>query len=223
MLTRLFSRVQFAFQEESLSLGSQHPPRRTPQQDRSRAMVERILAAGREVLVERGYERAGTSRIARKAGISPGSLYQYFPNKEAILAQVLDRYAEQLHRRITDAFVANLGTTDNVRGTIEALLDALEVDSSLLRVVYEQLPGAAYPPRADFARRIDELVTTALLLLRDPAEKPVDPIAWILVRTIEAVTVGYVLAPPRIDRETVIDELTRLVMGYLLSHPEFSA
>ncbi|MEU3654243.1 TetR/AcrR family transcriptional regulator [Streptomyces sp. NPDC032161] len=185
-------------------------------------MVERILAAGREVLLERGYERTSTSRIAGRAGISPGSVYQYFPDKEAILAQVLDRYTEQLQRRITDAFVANVGTTDHVRGTIEALLDALEVDAPLLRVVYEQLPRAADPQRADFVRRIDDLVTTALLFRHHPADRPVDSIAWVLVRTIESVTVGYVLDPPRIDRASVVDELTRLVTGYL-HHREFPA
>ncbi|MEU4148882.1 TetR/AcrR family transcriptional regulator [Streptomyces sp. NPDC026659] len=180
-------------------------------------MVERILAAGREVLLVRGYERTSTSRIAVKAAISPGSLYQYFPDKEAILDQVLDRYVDQLHLRITDAFVSNLEATDSVRSTIGALLDALEGDAGLLRVVYEQLPRNASPQRAEFVRRIDDLVTTALLFQGRPAVRPVRAAAWILVRTIESVTVGYVLDPPPIDRESVIDELTRLIEGYLIA------
>jgi AcrR family transcriptional regulator len=198
-----------------MTFGAPRATRRTPRQDRSRAMVERIITAGREVLLERGYERTSTSRIAARAGISPGSLYQYFPDKEAILAEVLDRHTEELHRRITDAFVANLDAADSVHSTIGALLDALEADAGLLRVVYEQLPRSANPQRAEFVRRIDELVTTALLFQYRGAPKPVDAIAWILVRTIESTTVGYVLDPPRIGRESVVDELTRLIMGYL--------
>ncbi|MEU6574824.1 TetR/AcrR family transcriptional regulator [Streptomyces sp. NPDC046805] len=198
-----------------MTSGSQRATRRTPRQDRSRAMVERILAAGREVLLERGYERTSTSRIAARAGISPGSLYQYFPNKEAILGRVLARYVEQLQHRITDAFVSHLDATDSVRRTIEALLDALETDATLLRVVYEQPSRSADPQRADFVRRIDDLVTTALLFQRRPAGRPVDSIAWVLVRTIESVTVNFVLDPPRIDRESIVDELTRLIEGYL--------
>ena len=52
-------------------------------------MVERILAATRSVLVERGYEGASTNRIAAVAGISPGSLYQYFPDKDAVVDRVV--------------------------------------------------------------------------------------------------------------------------------------
>lgn len=195
--------------------GPQQQARRAPQQDRSRAMVERILGAGREVLLERGYERTSTSRIAKQAGISPGSLYQYFPNKEAVLTEVLDRYVEDLHHRITDAFMANLTDADIVPRTITALLDALEAQAPLLRVLYEQLPHTADKQRNEFVRRVQDLVTTALLFQGAPPDRPTDTIAWTLVRTIEAVTVNYVLDPPLLDRATVIDELTHLVLSYL--------
>ncbi len=73
-------------------------PRRTPRQDRSRAMVDRILDAGQEMLIAHGYDGASTNRIATAAGISPGSLYQYFPNKDAIAAllDALDVHPEFL-------------------------------------------------------------------------------------------------------------------------------
>ncbi|MDQ0989335.1 hypothetical protein [Streptomyces sp. V3I7] len=108
-----------------------------------------------------------------------------------------------------------------MRSTIRALLDALEGDAGLLRVVYEQLPRSANPQRAEFVRRIDDLVTTALLFQHQhrPAARPVHSAAWILVRTIESVTVGYVLDPPPLDRESIIDELTRLIEVYLTPLP----
>ncbi|MEU6198531.1 TetR/AcrR family transcriptional regulator [Streptomyces sp. NPDC047061] len=188
--------------------------RRAPKQDRSRAMVERIIAAGREVLVERGYEGASTSRIAAKADISPGSLYQYFPDKEAILAQVLDRYTERLNRRIADAFVANLDTADSVRATVEAILDVLETDVGLLRVVYEQLPRKANTQRAECMRRIDDLVSTSLLFRHPRSVRQVDAAAWIMVRAVESVAVGYILEAPPVSRDAIISELTHLVAGY---------
>lgn len=195
-------------------------------------MVERILDAGRAVLLERGYERTSTSRIAKRAGISPGSLYQYFPDKEAILDRVLDEYTERLHARITDAFMKNLGAAGAhgdrddrgargerglVRGTIAGLLDALETDAGLLRALIERRPRDASQRLAEFPKRIDQLVTTALLFQAGggPVTRPVDAAAWILVRSIESVTVNYVLDPPAISRDTVIDELTDLVTGYL--------
>ncbi|CUU58042.1 DNA-binding transcriptional regulator, AcrR family [Parafrankia irregularis] len=232
------------------------PMRRAPRQDRSRAMVERIVTAGREILLERGYERTSTSRIAARAGISPGSLYQYFPNKESILDRVVEVYAEQLRARISHAFVANLGTSvpEMVRANIVALLDALEEDSGLLRVLY-QLPETVDVQRAGFERHIDELVTATLatLLPRLPGEgaapeptrgtagtsevagtpepagtpetgrdvaadgsaRTVGTVAWILVRTVEHVTVRYVLDQPPIPRAEIVEELTAMIAIYL--------
>ncbi|MCM3849866.1 TetR/AcrR family transcriptional regulator [Pseudonocardia sp. DR1-2] len=104
--------------------------RREPRQERSRAMVERIVAAGRDVLVTRGYDGASTNRIAAAAGVSPGSLYQYFPDKDAVLTEVLDRYLDAMEARVSRAFLDSVaaagpgtGTAPAVRATLEALLD----------------------------------------------------------------------------------------------------
>ncbi|HWN32402.1 MAG TPA: helix-turn-helix domain-containing protein, partial [Pseudonocardia sp.] len=63
-------------------------------------MVERIIDAATRVLSEHGYDGASTNRIAATAGISSGSLYQYFPNKDAIVTAVLERFSDQLVARI---------------------------------------------------------------------------------------------------------------------------
>jgi len=57
-------------------------PRKLPQQDRSKVTVEAILTAAAHILTEHGYDNTSTNRIAERAGVSIGSLYQYFPNKE---------------------------------------------------------------------------------------------------------------------------------------------
>ena len=64
--------------------------RRAPKQDRSRAIVTAIVEAGRELLARDGQAAVTTNRIAERAGVSIGSLYRYFPNKQAILAAVYD-------------------------------------------------------------------------------------------------------------------------------------
>jgi AcrR family transcriptional regulator len=66
-------------------------------------MVERILAAGARVLSERGYQEASTNRIAREAGVSPGSLYQYFPDKDAIVAEITRRLVSDFATAIAPA------------------------------------------------------------------------------------------------------------------------
>jgi AcrR family transcriptional regulator len=55
-------------------------PRKLPAQPRSRETVQRILEATARVLIADGYDAASTNRIAAEAGVSPGSVYQYFPN-----------------------------------------------------------------------------------------------------------------------------------------------
>ncbi|MFR9728362.1 TetR/AcrR family transcriptional regulator [Saccharopolyspora sp. MS10] len=194
------------------------PMRREPAQERSRAMVARILAAGHAVLLRHGYDRASTGRIAEAAGVSPGSLYQYFPDKHALLGEVIDQHTDRLRTRVSRAFVANLAgrsVVEAVRGNVIALLEAFEQNAGLLRVIYEQLPPAADTRRTDFKHRVDELVTTALLLHGGGRGGQADAVAWVLVRTVENLTISYVLDPPGIDRETAVEEITRLLTGYL--------
>ncbi|MEQ3541443.1 TetR/AcrR family transcriptional regulator [Pseudonocardia tropica] len=196
--------------------------RREPRQERSRAMVERIVAAGRDVLVTRGYDGASTNRIAAAAGVSPGSLYQYFPDKDAVLTEVLDRYLDAMEARVSREFLDSVaaagpgaGTAPAVRATLEALLDTFGEEPDLLRVIVEQLPRSPGGRRAAFAARIDDLVTTVLLTRGAGDTEAARAAAWTVVRTVEHLTTGYVLERPGFARAVVVDELTALVAGYL--------
>ena len=80
-------------------------PRKTPVQERSRDTVEAILAATARVLVKEGYEGASTNRIAVAAGVSIGSLYQYFPSKEAVVAAAIERHTQELSQVVLRALL----------------------------------------------------------------------------------------------------------------------
>ncbi|MEH6569098.1 MAG: helix-turn-helix domain-containing protein [Halioglobus sp.] len=67
-------------------------PKKAPKQERSRAMVEKLLSAARSVLLEEGAEGLTTNNIAKRAGISVGSLYQYSPNKQSIIAELFRQW-----------------------------------------------------------------------------------------------------------------------------------
>ena len=69
-------------------------PRKSPRQERSRRTVARILDAATHVFHERGYSAATTNDIAVEAGVSVGSLYQYFPNKDALLVALMEQHIE---------------------------------------------------------------------------------------------------------------------------------
>ena len=201
---------------------TQADTRKTPQQRRSREMVERILAAGRTVVLRDGYDAASTNRIATEAGISPGSLYQYFPNKDAVLNAIVSRYSDDVAERITAALADRFDETgpEMVRATLEALLDALEENAELLRIVADELPRSENLARAEaLEERVTGLIS-AYLAARPPqmrSDLAPTTAAWILVRAIENLSVRYVLDKPPIDRTTFVSELELLVAGYLLA------
>jgi AcrR family transcriptional regulator len=146
--------------------------RKTPQQRRSREMVERILAAGRTVVLRDGYDAASTNRIAAEAGVSPGSLYQYFPNKDSVLNAIVGRYSDDVAERITaalaDRFELNETGPEMVHATLEALLEALEENAELLRIVADELPRSENLARAEaLEERVTGLIS-AYLAARPP-------------------------------------------------------
>src|SRR6185437_1910622 len=71
-------------------------PRKLASQERSRQTVNSILEATTRVLIKDGYDRASTNKIAAVAGVSVGSLYQYFPSKEALVAAVSERHSQEV-------------------------------------------------------------------------------------------------------------------------------
>ncbi|MFE4458017.1 TetR/AcrR family transcriptional regulator [Nocardia tengchongensis] len=195
------------------------PPRRTPQQDRSRAMVARIVDAGQRVLITHGYDGASTNRIAAAADISPGSLYQYFPNKDAIVAAVIERYTADVAARVRALVLSNIGKPPEVSvpETISYLMDALGNDRELLRAVVEQTPRlSADGPVVAFEQQIGELARVALSLrpYPIPADVDADAAAWMLVRTVEHLTIRYLLDGPPIPRERFLADITRLILNY---------
>jgi AcrR family transcriptional regulator len=182
-------------------------------------MVERIITAGREVLLRSGYDAFSTNRVAEQAGISPGSLYQYFPNKAAIIAAVIDRYSDEVEDRVAAALTDRLGEVGPrmIRATADALVEALAANVALLRVVFEDLPAANNRDRRTaLERRIRELVV-AYLAARPGTTRSTDhaTTAWVLVTAIETLAVRYVLDAPPIPRERFLDEVVALCTGYL--------
>ena len=183
-------------------------------------MVERIVAAGRTVLVERGYDAFSTNRVATAAGVSPGSLYQYFPDKTAILDIVIDRYWEEVADRVAASLADRIGDfgPTMVRDTADALLSALEADRELLRVVAEELPlQRNRERRAALERRVRELVATYLAARPETSHRPDGAVtAWVLVLAIENLAMRWVLdRPAGVSREQLLDEILALVGGYL--------
>ncbi|HEY9408529.1 MAG TPA: TetR/AcrR family transcriptional regulator [Jiangellaceae bacterium] len=86
------------------------PPGVRKRQARGERRIASLLDAAAGVFAEVGYARASTNAIAARAGASPGTLYQFFPNKEAIADALAQRYIEQLRLAHTSAFPPELAT-----------------------------------------------------------------------------------------------------------------
>ena len=97
-------------------------PRKTPVQARSTASVNAILDATIQVLLRLGKERLTTTRVALRAGVSVGTLYQYFPNKSALLQAVLQRHLEEVTNAVEVACKEQQGAT--LRQMASALITA---------------------------------------------------------------------------------------------------
>ena len=184
--------------------------------------VEILLDATARVLTRQGYDRASTNRIAAAAGVSVGSLYQYFPNKEALVATHVARHNREMLQLLRDALakVAPLGLAVAMRELVRATVDAHLVDPALHRIFAEQVP------RMGQLAKIEALQRETFLLVRDYLEERRDEISVrdldaatsICVTTVEALTHEFVIDRPQAlnrDRDRFIDEVTRLIVGYL--------
>lgn len=113
-------------------------PRKLPRQARSTRLVADILQAASRVLVRDGARRFTTARVAERAGISVGSLYQYFPNKEAILFRLQEQEwgqtMEQLRRVLSDA---SLEPPERLRTAVRVFFRS-ECDEAAFRSALEE-------------------------------------------------------------------------------------
>lgn len=179
-------------------------------------MVDRILATSREVLRTEGYAAFSTNKVARLAEVSPGSLYQYFPDKAALLDEVIEGWSADVSERVAAALADRVADRDRdvPRRVIAALLDALEGDEELLRIVMLELPPArTRPALLALEQRVRELAT-AFIAGRDRTATPqqAQVRAWMGVLVVEQLAVRWLLDDTGIDRETFLDEVVALAV-----------
>lgn len=118
-------------------------PRKTPRQGRAIATVEAIFEATTQLLLADDLSRLNTARVARRAGVSVGTLYQYFPNKQSLLFAVLERHLAMLAGAIEKACAENSCATKEmiaetiVKAYLEAKMAQAEISPALYRIAME--------------------------------------------------------------------------------------
>ncbi|MBV8761205.1 MAG: TetR family transcriptional regulator [Deltaproteobacteria bacterium] len=195
-------------------------PRKRPRQSRSQATVDSLLGATARVLVRDGFDGLTTNAVATAAGVSIGSLYQYFPNKEALVAALIEQHIEKMNSLVLAelAAVATLPIAQAARRVIELTIKMHCVDPKLHRVLTEQVPRVGRLAKLREADEICHRMVAGLLAARkdELAIHDADLSAFLLVSTIEAVVHrAAMLYPDRLDDPRLIDETTLLVTRYL--------
>ncbi len=194
--------------------------RKTPRQSRSSTLVDDILEAAARVLVEQGFEAMTTNMVAERAGVSVGSLYQYFPHKAALVAELIERRADA-ERDFMQAWIAEVSGRDLVE-SIEAIVrGALAFRATapdLHRALVEQMPHIG---RFDALRARVERASEGLVAL---LELHVDRLPWgdvalarfVIVNAIHSLTHdGALSAPAELDEERLVASVSRMVRGFL--------
>lgn len=204
-----------------VALDVEKTPRKEPRQARSRATVDAILTATARVLVERGYDKASTNAIAERAGVSIGSLYQYFPNKEALVAALCEQHMAEASAKLMQEVITirERPLAEAVRRIVKALLRIHASDPELQRVLIEQVP------RLSGFARIQETDRMFVEAIRQGLEqrqerlrpKNLELAVFILVQSVQAITHAAVLEiPDALDDDELADEITDLVLRYLV-------
>lgn len=193
--------------------------RKQPTQDRAAKTRQRILEAAAHVFAEYGYVAGTTNRIAECAEVSIGSLYQYFPNKDAILHALMDAHvdagAELLGKRLADGLPEQLD--EALRIFVRATIDNHRDNPRLHRVLFEEAPRAPA-----FLSRLHDLEqsmvdVTAGLLDNHPAVQAKGRLrARVVVATIESLVHRLIASPDPADPQQLEDEIVRLLTGYLV-------
>lgn len=196
--------------------------RRTPVQDRSIATFEAIVEAAAQTFERLGYDRATTNRVAERAGVSIGSLYQYFPNKDALLLALIEDHLDDAATRLRPVLGGLLADPPPISEGIDRLLDVVvelhAARPALHRVLLDDAPR---PPvlRDRLARdeRAISAVVARYLAARPEVTVPdVSTAATLLVRTTESVVHGVVIRPSAdVSTETAVTELRRMLLAYL--------
>lgn len=186
-------------------------------------MVDRIIDACEQVLIGDGYAAASTNRIAERAGISKGSLYQYFPDKDAVILAVLvrlsDNAAADALPLLTNAF--DLPPRQMLELAVTTMLQIEQTHLELLRIIVEETPRLhGFDKQQELT---DALVAVGCQYAQAHqsefrADLDLPATMWLVVETALRVSFQYVLQPkPRMPQQQFRAALVDMLARYCLT------
>ena len=193
--------------------------RRQPQQGRARNTVEAVLDAVVRILKREGITAVTTNRIAEVAGVSIGSVYQYFPDKRAIYIALHERHIEAIDRMVEAKLMEHAASplSKLMRGMIEAMIEAHQGDPELYEVLYNEVPHRAEGTR-DFAARLHGAFRLAIAARAHElkTKRDLDTLVFVVTHMVDSLSHAAALARPKgMTLATAKEEAVRAVLAYL--------
>ncbi len=193
--------------------------RRAPLQRRARATVDDVLEATARIITRDGYAALTTNKIARVAGVAVGSLYQYFPTKDAVVEALQERHFEAMGRTFLARMeeLAQAPLPELVHG-LATLMRTSELLNSRLSKELLAVPARGRPKAVlDLEQRCAEILHAALVRLAPKADANELRIpVFLVVQAVEALILSASQRKPRgLTQQRFTHELGQLVIRYL--------
>lgn len=190
--------------------------RREPRQARSRAMVEAILAAGARVLGNRGWNGFTTNEVADVAGVSIGSLYQYFPNKLALTEAIKKRHFDDVLDVVRSVESNHCSIQERIRMLVRGMIAIHSTHPALHRILLDEVPRdynseASHAPfESEYLRCYQAVVTTS----HECKGAPNSLVAQVISSAVEGV-IHNAARRGTLSSHDLERELSKLICGYL--------
>lgn len=195
-----------------------------PRQARARQTVDALLTATEQLLVARGWDELTTNKIADRAGVSIGTLYQYFENKQALVGLLAERFIDEqfaiLATELARVVEEEISVEDAIPLVVSAVLEAGKLRPELSRVFFEQLPVVTDMRMLSvWTQRACAAVHVALATRAHELREGLDigVAAHILVTSLHGIEHSTVLdRPDLLEDDRLATEVSMMVRGYLL-------
>lgn len=195
-------------------------PRKLPAQRRSRETFEALVEACARLLPRLGYAGTSTNHVAEEAGVGIASLYEYFPGKDAIVAQVAEQLVQRVLGRLAEQSAAVLQAPEDeaVRRWIELIHTTVEREKELVCVFVYQVP---YTNRLDAVRALSPGLVAFSQAIRRRAgplvRQELSPASMhLLIGLVTSTIMQLIVDPPAdVTPRELLDELIRRVEAWV--------
>jgi len=197
-------------------------PYKKPTQERSQFTVDAIVESAIQVFEEQGYAAGTTTRIAERAGVSIGSLYQYFPNKDSILVAIAERHLEECRMASMQVFTNAKDQPQTLESVLRLLVEgavALHAHNPKLHQLLSEeipLPENVWQAFEALEQELIDKLTQVFQHHPQVATQNIELSAYLVVQIVETMTHKFVLHPPnQHNLEDCIDEIVLILLRYL--------